>query len=129
VTDAEQDRIIRGFFAWIEHARDGIRSGPDSAGLDDSFDEVVLMARDEPEKLWPIIVRMVEEAPDEHHLGTVGAAPLEDLLWFHGPAFVDRIEAIAQKDPRFREALRQVLGWDSPIAPHVAERLRPFLDA
>ncbi len=129
MTDAEQDRIIRGFFAWIEHARDGFPSRPDSAGLDDSFDEVVLMARDDPERLWPIIVRMVEEAPDEHHLLTVGAAPLEDLLWFHGPAFVDRIEAIAQEDPRFREALRQVLGWDSSITPQVADQLRPFLDA
>lgn len=129
MTEAEQDRIIRGFFAWIEHARDGFPSGPDSTGLDDSFDEVVLMARDDPESLWPIIGRMVEEAPDKHHLVTVGAAPMEDLLWFHGPAFVDRIEAAAQEDPRFREALRQVLGWDSPIAPDVAEGLRPYLDA
>jgi hypothetical protein len=43
----------------------------DSEDLDCAIDEVVQMARDDPETLWPIVVRMVAEAPNERHLVTV----------------------------------------------------------
>jgi hypothetical protein len=124
--DNDPDRIIRGFFAWIAHPRQPSQRGTTDE-LDQAFDEVTDMAHDDPETLWPIIVRMVREAPDEHHLQTVGAAPLENLLWFHGAEFVDRIEAIARTDARFREALGQVMGWDDPISKPVADRLRPYV--
>jgi hypothetical protein len=51
----------------------------------------------------------------------------EDLLWFHGAAFVDRIEARARTDARFRRPLGQVMGWASPISTNVTDRLRPYL--
>jgi hypothetical protein len=126
--DTDQDRTIRSYFDWIEYARGGFQPGPRSGELADAFQEVAVdMARDDPEVLWPIIVRMVAEAPDEHHLGSIGAAPLENLLWFHGPEFVDRIEAAALADTRFRRALNYVDGWDTSITASVTERLRPYL--
>jgi hypothetical protein len=127
VADNDADRIIRGFFAWIAYPRDGFQSET-TEELDAVFAEVAIeMVRDDPESLWPIILRMVAEAPDEHHLETIGAAPLENLLWFHGPEFVDRIEAAARADSRFRKALGYVNGWDRSITTDVTERLRPDL--
>jgi hypothetical protein len=126
----DPDRTIRGFYAWIEDARNGFPPGPDSEELNLAFIEVAVdLAKDDPEVLWPIIVRMVAEAADDYHLGIIGATPLEDLLWFHGPEFVDRIEATARTDARFRKALDQVSGWGSQITPQVTERLRPYINS
>lgn len=126
--DNDPDRLIRGFFAWIAYPRNGPQRGT-TKELDAVFAEVVIeMASDIPEVLWPIILRMVAEAPDEHYLDAIGAGPLENLLWFHGPAFVDRIEGAARADTRFRTALGYVDGWGTSITTDVTERLRPYLD-
>jgi hypothetical protein len=128
--ETNQERLIRRYFDWIEYARNGFQPGLTSDDLTDAFQEIAVdMARDDPEALWPIIVRMVAEAPDERHLGSIGAAPLENLLWFHGPEFVDRIEAATVADTRFRRALSYVDGWGTSITSSVTERLRPYLGA
>jgi hypothetical protein len=127
VDENEADRIIRGFFAWVAYPRNGSQRET-TMELDEVFAEVAVeMARDDPEALWPIILQMVADAPDEHHLGAIGAAPLENLLTFHGLELVDRVEAAARADARFRTALGYVDGWSTSITPDVTDRLRPFL--
>lgn len=41
-------------------------------------------------------------------LGVLGAGPLEDLLSYHGNEFIGRVEAEADRNPKFRWVLRQV---------------------
>jgi len=67
-----------------------------------------------PERAWDFILTLVDNAPNEDALGWVAAGPLEDLLCEHGPTFIDRVEAIATNNARFKACLPKVwarIGW------------------
>lgn len=72
-----------------------------------AFGTMWSLVSDEPETAWPIILRLLEQA-DGQRIGNIAAGPLEDLLCGHGLAFIDRIEAEAQSNPKLREALTGV---------------------
>ena len=67
----------------------------------------------DPELVWPIILRLVELSSDDLLLGDVAAGPLEDLLCGHGTLFIERVEAQAKQDRKFRRCLSGVWGWSS----------------
>ncbi len=67
----------------------------------------------DPELVWPIILRLVELSSDDRLLGDVAAGPLEDLLCGHGALFIERVEAQAKRDRKFRRCLSGVWGWSS----------------
>ena len=84
---------------WLEYLRTG--SGWESwpYGL---IEEVITQ---DPEEAWALITTMIEHVRPED-VDVMGAGFLEDLLGGgHGDAFVDRIEDLAQRSGRFREAL------------------------
>lgn len=87
-------------------------------------DEAVdLLVSTEPEKAWSMILRLVELSPEDYVLARVAAGPLESLLGLHSFAFIDRVEAQARKDPKFRRCLSGVWGWSS-IPEDVQVRMR-----
>jgi hypothetical protein len=93
------------FWAWIE-VEDSVR-----AASPDVFD---------------LVLALVASAPNDDALNYVGAGPLEDLINWHGAAFVDRIEESARKNRAFRYALFGVrLSEEVPSA--VRERLALFI--
>jgi hypothetical protein len=55
-------------------------------------------------KAWHLVLEILRCASDDD-LGYYAAGPLEDLVREQGALFVDRIEAEARRDPRFRWAL------------------------
>ena len=63
-----------------------------------------------PEAAWPAIVRLVACAENDEALAYIAAGPLENLLADHGPTFIERVEAQAAHDSRFRRALKGVWG-------------------
>jgi hypothetical protein len=65
----------------------------------------------DPEELWRFILSVLHQRPSQHVLGMLGAGPLEDLVDYFGPAFIDRIEAEALRSPEFRDVLSSV--WQS----------------
>lgn len=79
-----------------------------------------LLAKD-PEVAWRTIVLLIERAPSDERLGPVGAGPLEDLLNDHGDMFIDRIEAAARTDSRFRACLASV--WQRGMSEALWERV------
>jgi hypothetical protein len=94
--------------------------------LVEEFNEINEWARKDPERLWPIVTTMVDRAPSEAVLWYVAAGPLEDLVSYHGPHFLDRLEDRARVNLRFRDALRGVWGWQR--FPRVMrDRLYPIL--
>lgn len=81
------------------------------------------LTQSHPERLWHIIVRMVELADDDRLLGNIAAGPLEELLCAHPYLFIDRVEAAARSSLRFRRCLSGVWGWYT-IPDDVQERMR-----
>ena len=87
-----------------------------------AWDELTWTVADDPERAWPVILALVKQASDDH-LGAIGAGPIEHLIDDHAPAFIDRIEAAAAADPRFRQALSSI--WLNSLyqAPEIVGRL------
>ena len=65
----------------------------------------------EPEDCWKAILRILELDPEPEVIAILAAGPLEDLINHHGPQFIDRIEAEARRNSKFRYLLGGV--WES----------------
>lgn len=76
---------------------------------------------DGPEQVWPIVLELVDRAPDGQTLTFIGAHVLEDLVNNAGARFVDRLRDRAARDPRFRRALCDV--WYRADAPSAVRAL------
>ena len=87
-----------------------------------AWDELTWTVVDNPERAWPVIMALVKRASDEQ-LGAIGAGPIEHLIDDHAPTFIDRIEAAAAAEPKFRDALASI--WLNSLyqAPVIVGRL------
>jgi hypothetical protein len=70
---------------------------------------------DGPERAWPIILQLIDRAPDDDALTFIGSGAVEDLVNKAGAEFADRIADEAATSPRFRAALSAV--WPSHDVP------------
>lgn len=71
----------------------------------------IAMAFDEPERCWKVVLAALALRPNERAFGMLSAGLLEDLIEYHGPSLIDRIEAEAATDPDFKLLLQGV--WES----------------
>lgn len=100
------ERLIVAFLA---HADAIAHDRPDS-----NFWAYLLLHRmidRRPEQAWPLVVAIVQRAPDPAVLNNVAAGVLEDILCVHATELIDRVEALARTDDQFRRALADVWGW------------------
>jgi hypothetical protein len=88
--------------------------------LDGWFFERLVVRHDRPadDAVWPVVVALVQMAPDDAAIGAIAAGPLEDLATFHGAQFGDRLVGQTRIDPKFRTAMRGILGWERVPEPH-----------
>lgn len=106
----EPDRLAH---AWLQHP------GVDAPQW--IFAWVMDLCRDHPDEAWPLALALVHVARGDEDLALVAAGPLEELLSNHGLAIIERMEAEAARDPRFRRALSGV--WRSSMKEAVWARL------
>lgn len=66
---------------------------------------------DDAEAGWRAILGILARKPTAQLLGVLAAGPLEDLIHYWGPNFIDRIEQAAWHDVEFRNLLTGV--WQS----------------
>jgi hypothetical protein len=120
---ATRDRLVSAFveyytkrFFWGD---DGVlrEQQTDSSDL---FDECVRLARDDPEDCWSFVLGVVEATGDEFVLVNLAAGPLENLINWHGPTFIERVEHQARASAKFRGVLCGV--WES-VEPALRIRL------
>jgi hypothetical protein len=78
------------------------------------------LATHNPEAAWPLILELLEHALPDNAFGALAAGPLEDLIEYQGPTFIERIELEARRNPKFRSLLGGV--WESST-PQVWERV------
>jgi hypothetical protein len=120
-TAGEIDQICDGYFEYHEYlARRQIRAAPKE--LSDISDQVMDMLQHNPERLWPVLLALIERAPTDEVRGFVAAGPLEDLIRWYPERFVDRVEAQTIRSRAFHEAMRGIWGWEE-LPDDVRDRL------
>jgi len=63
------------------------------------------------EDCWVTILEVLSRKPPDSVLGVLAAGPLEDLIDYYGPEFIERIETEARRNASFRHLLGGV--WES----------------
>ncbi|HVI53559.1 MAG TPA: hypothetical protein VM621_00735 [Luteibacter sp.] len=74
------------------------------------------------ERYWKIINEIRRLDDSDSVLSNLAAGPLEDLLVTSGSAFIDRCEALAKTDDRFKAMLGMV--WKNSIPDDIWERVQ-----
>jgi hypothetical protein len=83
-----------------------------------SFDEI---SRTDPELCWELILQTLHTPHPDSVSAILAARPLEDLLGRFGARFIDRVEAQAGKDAKFKELLGGV--WRNSMSDEVWARI------
>ena len=73
-----------------------------------AWEEVTQLIGTNSERAWLLMVQMVCQSQDDSALAAVAAGPLEDLLAWFGPQFVERAESLAASDSKFHQALTMI---------------------
>jgi hypothetical protein len=117
--DLEWETLIN---AWIEAQEseerlsdDGLNPWPVDAVLDWHLD-------DNHEALWEFILRSFEKQMSDKAFGVLAAGPLEDLLADFGELYIQRVEELARKNPRFNHLLGGV--WRNSMTDDVWDRVQ-----
>jgi len=105
------DEFEEWIAAYIE--RQDVEKEPDHE--DDSLfwavDKFMDLNDEDPELCWKAILEILRRKPNDKVLGMLAAGPLEDLIEYHGPEYIEQIEAEAKINPDFRNLLGGV--WES----------------
>ena len=71
---------------------------------------------DEPELAWHAILELLKRELTEDQEALLAAGLMEDLLFWHGAAFIDRVEAEAKINPQLNHLLGGVWRREMPMA-------------
>jgi|CXWL01.1.fsa_nt_gi hypothetical protein len=117
--EIEWERLLR---AWIAEAESEERRSDNdsncwavSAVMDFGLDE-------NHEAVWEFIIRAFERKMSSKAFAILAAGPTEDLLADFGDHYIDRVEELARKNPRFNELLGGV--WQSSMTDDVWNRVQ-----
>nr|CAS02601.1 putative integron gene cassette protein [uncultured bacterium] len=66
------------------------------------------------EDCWETILVILSRQPPDSVIVVLAAGPLEDLIHYAGPQFIDRIESEARQNPAFRNLLGGVWECSTP---------------
>jgi hypothetical protein len=84
------------------------------SGEDITMNEAIIYPHANPETAWQAVIRIIQHDLSNEQVAVLAAGPVEDLLSWHGPQFIDRIEAEAQRNPFFSHILGGVWRQDMP---------------
>jgi hypothetical protein len=128
--EAEIAEMCDKYFEYHEYiARRQIRAAPDDLG--ENSERIGEMVERNPERLWPLLVALIERSPSDEARMFVAAGPLEDLVNWHGERFLDRPEHEAIQNRSFHSALRGIWGWEKfpdPVRDRLFAVLTPEWD-
>ncbi len=91
--------------------------GPDPS----AWNAVTGVVEKDPEHGWEVILELVPVATEDY-LTFIAVGPLESLLKGHVKRYIDRIEARAAENPRFRECLSRVQIFEEDCQPAMRRR-------
>lgn len=73
------------------------------------------------QSLWEFITRTFEREMSDKAFAMLAAGPLEDLLAYFGELYIDRVEELARKNPRFNYLLGGV--WKNSATDDIWSRV------
>ena len=77
---------------------------------------------EQPELVWQAILEVLQRDLTDEQKSDLAVGPLEELLYFHGPDFIDRVEQTAKTNPQFNHLLGGV--WRSEMPLEIWERVQ-----
>ena len=120
--EADMARIAETYFGYHKYLAEGARGIEPPEDMLELSGDLLDMARDDPERLWPIMIALVDRAPSNEILMWIAAGLVEDTVTWHGRRFLDRLEQRAVVSKNFHAALRGIWGWER-FPKEVRERL------
>ena len=81
----------------------------------------------EPDRAWRLLLEMIHRADGDYALASIAAGPLENFIVAHGSRYLDRLEAEAVANPKFRRALVGVWG-ENRMSEDLARRIRALVE-
>lgn len=76
----------------------------------------------EGEHVWQFITAAYKRDLSDKVFSSLAAGPVEDLLAKQGPQFIERVEELARKDPKFKYLLGGV--WRNAMTDEVWQRVQ-----
>ena len=77
---------------------------------------------DKADRLWPFLLEAYKRDLPHKVIANLAAGPLEDLLAKRGEDFIDRVEELARRDPKFNYLLGGV--WRNTMTDEVWQRVQ-----
>lgn len=84
------------------------------SGEDITMNDAIIFPDADPETAWQAVLRLMQHELSSKQIALLAAGPVESLLSYHCPQFIDRIEAEAQRSPAFAHVLGGVWRQDMP---------------
>jgi|SRR5690242_9197795 len=117
--DMDLDQIVT---AWIT-AEDADNRDPERESNWWATEQVIdWWLKREGEQLWQFITTAYKRDLSDKVLGCLAAGPLEDLLATQGPEFIERVEELARRDPKFNYLLGGV--WRNSMTDEIWQRVQ-----
>ena len=112
VAPAERARLVQDFIAYYSKQPED-PSAPHDLEIPEfwAIEALDEAARKNPEFAWSVVLELAEIAKIPVAVSCLAAGPLEDIIEYHGPQFIDRIEIEAKCNASFRYLLGGV--WKS----------------
>lgn len=99
---------------WVDgyiSAQEGYEDRENRDELHWAIQKFLDLEMEHPELCWDAILNILHREPSDKVKGILAAGPLEDLIEYHGPEYIEAIEEEARKNPDFRHLLGGV--WES----------------
>lgn len=78
--------------------------------------------RNDPEKAWKMILKLIESASNEEILVKIGVGPLEDLLSYHSNELIEKVVLEIKNNEKFVITLQYV--WQRNVTEEVWQRIQ-----
>jgi len=101
MTEAEIELIAEGWIRYQLSAEGSAERAANCKFVSSAFD----IREGDPKLLWRLILAIHARDQSDDVQCKLSAGPLEDLLSYHGPAFIDVVEQQGNDDPAFAKLL------------------------
>lgn len=108
--------------AWVA-AESAEERSPERKSNEWAVERVMFWAMDgEGELLWRFVTAAYQRDLSDKTVAILAAGPLEDLLADDGPEYIERVEELARRDPKFNYLLGGV--WRSTMTDEIWRRVQ-----